>query len=577
MEEEKELQEQQQQAQEAGQQPALEEDVIGNEEEGNAQDGARTVSVKPPVAANPAPAASEAYAGTGLPGANEGSASVTNTGKTSLSTEQGSEQTTQDKVLTPAGEEAMRQAGERVDDRQAAYQAAVASNEVPSTKSYYEPAHARLLAEEEQAQRERMDAQARRDASRQARREWKETLRDARKGFRGNDIPMAARRALMSSLRDTKDETVEEATERIYNETLDRMRVDGEIPAELDERTKRRLHRQASREAEMARETRIAEVAERLGYHYVPEPVYRRQQLLKAIISGLGDLGALAARSVTARNSGIILPFDTLTAGTVRAREMGDKEREAVRAGIRQLAGEQEAAALESLEQAEKDRLAVAQNPNYWQTVTSKRTEKNKGSVSNEASSTVTKGHKAFKPEVDENAFQEALEKKKARNSILFPGKADGSGYAKDFTPVSFEEALDIQNNIQTKVSGLARLMGKSGEPEEGETDIDTGLIDENGAPFMFNSLKTLVQSINGLEGESRAKAEMGLNTAVLRTIRTLEYNLENNPGLNEEQKSAIRDIVDGYYGRLASLSSSQGGGMVPSSEEEAMGGDMDW
>lgn len=555
MEEEKELQ-QQQQAQEAGRKPALEEDVIGDE--GTvAQDGAGTVSVPPPVAANPAPAANGAYAAAGLPAANEGSASVTNTGKTSLSTEQGSEQTTQDKVLTPAGEEAMRQAGERVDDRQAAYRAAVAANEVPSTESYYEPARARLLAEEEQAQRERMDAQARRDASRQARREWR-------------SLPREERAAL------DKEETVGDAAERIYREKLASMQ-EGGMPVELDERTKRRLHRQASREAEMARETRIAEVAERLGYHYVPEPVYRRQQLLKAIISGLGDLGALAARSVTARNSGIILPFDTLTAGTVRAREMGDKEREAVRAGIRQLAGEQEAAALESLEQAEKDRLAVAQNPNYWQTVTSKRTEKNKGSVSNEASSTVTKGHKAFKPEVDGNAFQEALEKKKARNSILFPGKADGSGYAKDFTPVSFEEALDIQNNIQTKVSGLARLMGKSGEPEEGETDIDTGLVDENGAPFMFNSLKTLVQSINGLEGESRAKAEMGLNTAVLRTIRTLEYNLENNPGLNEEQKSAIRDIVDGYYGRLASLASSQGGGMVPSSEEEAMGGDMDW
>lgn len=556
MEEEKDLRLQQQQAQEAGRQPALEEDVIGNEEEAS-QDGAGTVSVPPPSATNPAPAANEAYAAAGLPAANEGSASVTNTGKTSLSTEQGSEQTTQDKVLTPAGEEAMRQAGERVDDRQAAYRAAVAANEVPSTESYYEPARARLLAEEEQAQRERMDAQARRDASRQARREWR-------------SLPREERAAL------DREETVGDAADRIYREKLASMQ-EGGMPVELDERTKRRLHRQASREAEMARETRIAEVAERLGYHYVPEPVYRRQQLLKAIISGLGDLGALAARSVTARNSGIILPFDTLTAGTVRAREMGDKEREAVRAGIRQLAGEQEAAALENLEQAEKDRLAVAQNPNYWQTVTSKRTEKNKGSVSNEASSTVTKGHKAFKPEVDGNAFQEALEKKKARNSILFPGKADGSGYAKDFTPVSFEEALDIQNNIQTKVSGLARLMGKSGEPEEGETDIDTGLIDENGAPFMFNSLKTLVQSINGLEGEARAKAEMGLNTAVLRTIRTLEYNLENNPGLNEEKKSAIRDIVDGYYGRLASLASSQGGGMVPSSEEEVMGGDMDW
>ena len=279
MEEEKDLRLQQQQAQEAGQQPALEEDVIGDE--GTAeQDGAGTVSVPPPVAANPAPAASEAYAAAGIPAANEGSASVTNTGKTSLSTEQGSEQTTQDKVLTPAGEEAMRQAGERVDDRQAAYRAAVAANEVPSTESYYEPARARLLAEEEQAQRERMDAQAWRDASRQARREWR-------------SLPREERAAL------DREETVGDAAERIYREKLASMQ-EGGMPVELDERTKRRLHRQASREAEMARETRIAEVAERLGYHYVPEPVYRRQQLLKAIISGLGDLGALAARSVTA-------------------------------------------------------------------------------------------------------------------------------------------------------------------------------------------------------------------------------------------------------------------------------------
>lgn len=557
MEEEKELQEQRQQAQEAGQQPALEEDVIGNEEEGNAQDGARTVSVNPPVAANPAPAANEAYAGTGLPEANEGSASVTNTGKTSLSTEQGSEQTTQDKVLTPAGEEAMRQAGERVDDRQAAYQAAVASNEVPSTKSYYEPAHARLLAEEEQAQRERMDAQARRDASRQARREWKETLRDARKGFRGNDIPMAARRALMSSLRDTKDETVEEATERIYNETLDRMRVDGEIPAELDERTKRRLHRQASREAEMARETRIAEVAERLGYHYVPEPVYRRQQLLKAIISGLGDLGALAARSVTARNSGIILPFDTLTAGTVRAREMGDKEREAVRAGIRQLAGEQEAAALESLEQAEKDRLAVAQNPNYWQTVTSKRTEKNKGSVSNEASSTVTKGHKAFDPESGTGMINWG---KLQNGEYLMPGRNGEYKVTDNGATAAFNYLFDEFSKMVPR------------DEEGNPTNEDKGSIGE-----LWTTIRGILTQINGAPDENtRQKYQRQLSQYAYRLMKLME-GVTGGDAIIAEYEAILgnQKLFDGY--RAYGNASSQGGGMVPSSEEEAMGGDMDW
>ena len=557
MEEEKELQEQRQQAQEAGQQPALEEDVIGNEEEGNAQDGARTVSVNPPVAANPAPAANEAYAGTGLPEANEGSASVTNTGKTSLSTEQGSEQTTQDKVLTPAGEEAMRQAGERVDDRQAAYQAAVASNEVPSTKSYYEPAHARLLAEEEQAQRERMDAQARRDASRQARREWKETLRDARKGFRGNDIPMAARRALMSSLRDTKDETVEEATERIYNETLERMRVDGEIPAELDERTKRRLHRQASREAEMARETRIAEVAERLGYHYVPEPVYRRQQLLKAIISGLGDLGALAARSVTARNSGIILPFDTLTAGTVRAREMGDKEREAVRAGIRQLAGEQEAAALESLEQAEKDRLAVAQNPNYWQTVTSKRTEKNKGSVSNEASSTVTKGHKAFDPESGTGMINWG---KLQNGEYLMPGRNGEYKVTDNGATAAFNYLFDEFSKMVPR------------DEEGNPTNEDKGSIGE-----LWTTIRGILTQINGAPDENtRQKYQRQLSQYAYRLMKLME-GVTGGDAIIAEYEAILgnQKLFDGY--RAYGNASSQGGGMVPSSEEEAMGGDMDW
>lgn len=537
MEEEKELQLQQQQAQEAGQQPALEEDVIGNEEEGNAQDGARTVSVPPSVAANPAPAASEAYAAAGIPAANEGSASVTNTGKTSLSTEQGSEQTTQDKVLTPAGEEAMRQAGERVDDRQAAYQAAVASNEVPSTKSYYEPAHARLLVEEEQAQRERMDAQARRDASRQARREWR-------------SLPREERAAL------DREETVGDAAERIYREKLASMQ-EGGMPVELDEKTKRRLHRQASREAEMARETRIAEVAERLGYHYVPEPVYRRQQLLKAIISGLGDLGALAARSVTARNSGIILPFDTLTAGTVRAREMGDKEREAVRAGIRQLAGEQEAAALENLEQAEKDRLAVSQNPNYWQTVTSKRTEKNKGEVSNEASSTVTKGHKAFDPESGTGMVSWG---KLQNGEYLMPGRNGEYKVTDNGATAAFNYLFDEFSKMVPR------------DEEGNPTNEDKGSIGE-----LWTTIRGILTQINGAPDENtRQKYQRQLSQYAYRLMKLME-GVTGGDAIIAEYEAILgnQKLFDGY--RAYGNASSQGGGMVPSSEEEAMGGDMDW
>ena len=164
-----------------------------------------------------------------------------------------------------------------------------------------------------------------------------------------------------------------------YRARLSALEKTGTLPPEGPERERvlRRLHRKAAREAEREYEAARDIRDKWLDPDYEPDKEYERQQNILSVISALGDLGAMAGRAVTAANSGIILPFESLSSGRTKDRKQSDKERQALKAGLEQLAQARREKEEAKLADLEKSRLDLLKNPNLYEREVSGSTSRN--------------------------------------------------------------------------------------------------------------------------------------------------------------------------------------------------------
>lgn len=376
--------------------------------------------------------------------------------------------------------------------------------------------------------------------------------------------------------REERKNAIEERAEQLYKERIDEMTgEDGVI--ELDEQAmrqvKRRAHRKAKRDAELQADEGIAALANRYGRKYESEKEYRRKQLLKAIIAGLGDLGGLIARSVTAKNSGIILPFSTLTGGAIRDKKVSDKEREETRKELMALRQAELDKIGKKIEDAEKMRLEEQKEHGY-QNVSG--TEKNDMGVSVKNSRTNRAEVSSEKEDPKESAWEKEWAKNRARGAVMMSGRSGQDGYTSQHVAVPRETAQSAMNGLYRELGAFSRKF--SGSIDD-QGNINAGLIGTDGKPFIVANLENLMASITAADEAVDGKLRSTLQQESDVTIRAIENNAKEgfNPNISEEQRKALQEIYERYINYLEThrMMDEDGteSGVPPQSQQGTQGG----
>lgn len=318
-----------------------------------------------------------------------------------------------------------------------------------------------------------------------------------------------------------------------FRERVSALERTGALPPEGPERERmfRRLHRRVAREAEREYEEAKDIRNKWLNPDYEEEKKYRRKQNILSIISALGDLGAMGGRAVTAANSGVILPFESLSSGRAKDRKQSDKERQALKAGLEQLAQARLAEEQAKLTDLEKAQLDILKNPNLYERVVSGSTSKNTDTGTSKKGSKGATG-RTYGGETGGSADPWKNARKNGNAvDIGLSLKEDGS--TKGIRTMSLAFATNLYQNVYNKIVDLEKKHGVE-------------LTSSGGSDYEAPKLKDILSAVKGEDAEANARRGDILRTNLAISMRMLNDNLYRDD-LSEAQKDRIRDVIAQY------------------------------
>lgn len=320
-----------------------------------------------------------------------------------------------------------------------------------------------------------------------------------------------------------------------YRARLSALEKTGTLPPKGPERERvlRRLHRKAAREAEREYEAARDIRNKWLDPDYEPDKEYERQQNILSVISALGDLGAMAGRAVTAANSGIILPFESLSSGRTKDRKQSDKERQALKAGLEQLAQARREKEEAKLTDLEKSRLDLLKNPNLYEREVSGSTSRNAETRTSKKGTTGAT-ERTYGSDKGGSGTTDPWKNARKNGNAVDIGlslKEDGSSNGSRTMNLALAQAL--YNNTFEKIINAEDSIGRK-------------LLSPSGTPYEMPKLEDVLKSVSGSDAEANARRGDLIRTNLATAMTTLRNNLYRTD-LSKEQKDKIRSLIAQY------------------------------
>lgn len=319
-----------------------------------------------------------------------------------------------------------------------------------------------------------------------------------------------------------------------YGVTNVQEKIDGklkEAEAQKGSPLTARERRKITREAEREQEASLDKIYKELNPNYKSAKDFRREQNIKTIIGAIGKLGTMAGQTVTAANSGIILPTKSFSDGIMEDVRISNKEREQLLRAydeIRQAKINEPLARLQEIEKQQKD---LVTSPAAYQT--GKTTQADKTTSGTEKTVEKKKEKIDYKDWIESQGGAKGLFGKLQNGEYIIPDI-----YRNGMPSGAHKVTVDVFNNATGNLFDIFKTLPGV------KTDANGQVEDENGNIWV--DLHQLQEDIAGAEDAgSREKLQQ----------RYVEYLDKMLKFMEKSESKEAKDALKAYSNLLKGAS----------------------
>ncbi len=288
--------------------------------------------------------------------------------------------------------------------------------------------------------------------------------------------------------------------------------------------------RRLKREAEHEHEASLDKIYKELDPNYKSAKDFRREQNIKTIIGAIGKLGTMAGQTVTAANSGILLPTKSFSDGIMEDVRISNKEREELLRAYDEIRQAKINEPLARLQAAEKEQLDLVKSGAAYQT--GKTTQADKTTAGTEKTVEKKKEKIDYKDWIESHGGAKGLFGKLQNGEYIIPDI-----YRNGMPSGAHKVTVDVFNNATGNLFDIFKTL-------PGVKTVDGQVEDENGNIWV--DLHQLQEDIAGAEDAgSREKLQQ----------RYVEYLDKMLKFMEKSESKEAKDALKAYSNLLKGAS----------------------
>ena len=289
--------------------------------------------------------------------------------------------------------------------------------------------------------------------------------------------------------------------------------------------------RRLKREAEREHEASLDKIYKELDPNYKSAKDFRREQNIKTIIGAIGKLGTMAGQTVTAANSGILLPTKSFSDGIMEDVRISNKEREELLRAydeIRQAKINEPLARLQEIEKQQKD---LVTSPAAYQT--GKTTDAGKQSSKDRTDVEMKNEPIPYKDYMEwMNGKKDSSGNSLKNNEYVWPTVYDENNMPTGRYIGGIEQFIPGAENLFDDYVALTKNTGKKNKV--------SGTVEYNIKGTQFAHIRDLIKRIKGDDGQGKQKLQSELSSMMNTLLKDLRVMSSN--GNTDAQK-----VLDNY------------------------------
>ena len=310
--------------------------------------------------------------------------------------------------------------------------------------------------------------------------------------------------------------------------------------------------RRLKREAEREHEASLDKIYKELDPNYKSAKDFRREQNIKTIIGAIGKLGTMAGQTVTAANSGILLPTKSFSDGIMEDVRISNKEREELLRAYDEIRQAKINEPLARLQAAEKEQLDLVKSGAAYQT--GKTTQADKTTAGTEKTVEKKKEKIDYKDWIESHGGAKGLFGKLQNGEYIIPDI-----YRNGMPSGAHKVTVDVFNNATGNLFDIFKTL-------PGVKTVDGQVEDENGNIWV--DLHQLQEDIAGAEDAgSREKLQQ----------RYVEYLDKMLKFMEKSESKEAKDALKAYSNLLKGASLDYRAYGESAGEQQGTDEEPDW